>query len=72
MDEPPKPEPNPFFHEFEQSIHAKYGSIIHACMELIPIGNALFETPVRHPARRCYEHGSSDRRRPLRCGSCSE
>ena len=48
----PKPERNPFFLEFEQSIHAKYGSIIQACTELIPIGNALFETPVAEPVQK--------------------
>jgi hypothetical protein len=52
MELPPKPEPNPLFLEFEQSIHAKYGAIIQACMELIPIGNALFDTPVAEPVQK--------------------
>lgn len=52
MELPLKPEPNPVFAEFERSIHAKLGSVIQACMELVPIGNALFEIPVAELSRR--------------------
>lgn len=52
MEPPSKPEANPLFLAFEQSMHAKYGAIIQACMDLIPIGNALFETPVAEPVQK--------------------
>lgn len=46
------PEANPVFVEFEKSIHAKFGPVIQACMELVPVGNALFEIPVAEPVQK--------------------
>lgn len=52
MEHPVKPEPNSLFTEFEQFVHAKFGSVIEACMELVQIGNDLFGIPVAEPVQK--------------------